>query len=361
MKYIVFSYNLLTLCRTLHYTNTMWGVENTVIIYSKLVTPLPEKIKNDYKIIYISGGKISEKRGFKLIFAGCSLARKVSNKISRLIGSDNQEYTIIIFRDNEVQEATIMEKISEGFPGRVHFNIMEEGSGIYAQYKIPIRYLKIKKLIYRMKKVSLYSLLNRTQGENLIIDKIICTNPEILMKRYNNREVLFEQMEDVFTKDLNLYMIDALAKKNDNQKTFDYVFLTQPFTDFRDDYDELLERHLKLLPVIFKTLSQRGKTLIKLHPREKLDYSVYTSENVSIVSEEIKDVPFECLMQMYGKPQMISMFSSVSCSINTNKPSIYLWSLFDIPGTEKLFSNEYYSSNNIITCSTIEDFERALV
>ena len=77
-------------------------------------------------------------------------------------------------------------------------------------------------------------------------------------------EVVEEVSEEKFAKS---------GKKSKKQYTF--VFLTQPFKDWADDYNELLIKHETLLPQIFKILSYYGKTIIKVHKREHYNYEHY--------------------------------------------------------------------------------------
>lgn len=63
MNRIVLTYNSLTLCRALRYTELVWGKDNTVILYMNLVNPIPQKIINDYNIINIETNHLDKKKG----------------------------------------------------------------------------------------------------------------------------------------------------------------------------------------------------------------------------------------------------------------------------------------------------------
>ena len=359
MKYIVFTYNILTLCRAIKYTEKQWGKENTKIIYTDLVSPLPEQFKKDYNITFLSSNNLDKLRGIHAIVESCQHAKSAWRLVDNFIKEDiEKKYTLVIFRDNEVQESTIIQKVKKRYKNQIEVWLIEEGSGLYALDKVPIRYRLLKKIIFNLFNVSLYSLKNLTQGMNPNVDKIICTDINDIISQ-KNKLAFKEKMIDIFTEDFNSYIVNSVIGDKYKESNFDYVFLTQPFTDFRANYNEVLQSHEDLLPLIFEVLSKRGKTLIKLHPREQYDYSQYAGENVILLDS--KDLPFECMMQMYSYPQMISMYSSASINIKTQKPSIYLFKLFNIPGTEKLFPTDYFTKNNIILCNNIEEFSKALL
>lgn len=360
MRYIFFCYNTLTLCRSIKYAKDVYGLDNSVIVYSNFVADIPKRIMDNFQVKYIESGLLTVKMtGLKLHVQSVIVTNKIWKAINNEF-SEDEDNILIVFRDNEVQETTFISRALKLHDKKVEAWLMEEGAGLYALNKVSVRYRNIKKIIYTIAGCSLESLAdNFTQGSNTHISKVICTKPsEYLIKRNN---VAAEQMIDVFTPEFNSYLIGYLGKlKESDISQYDYVFLTQPFYDFRDNYDRILEKHDTLLPLIFDILRKRGKTVIKLHPREQYDYSKFCENRVDMPDSFIQQLPFECLMQTFGNPQMISMFSSACINIETDKPSIFLGQLFEIPGAESLFDDDFYKANNIIPCKTIEEFERAL-
>lgn len=360
MRYIFFCYNTLTLCRSIKYARDVYGLNNSIIVYSNFVSDIPKRIVNDFHVKYIESGLLN------IQFKGLKLHVKsviVTNHVWKIINnelSENEDNVLIIFRDNEVQETTFISRVKKLSNKKVEIWLMEEGSGLYAFRRPEVRYRNLKKLIYTFARCSLESLAsNFTQGMNPHIKKVICTKPREFLNKRNN--VVAEQMIDVFTPEFNNYLLGISRQLGVGSSIkYDYVFLTQPFHDFRDNYDRLVETHEMLLPIVFDILRKRGKTVIKLHPREQYDYAKFCGNGVDIPDEFIQQLPFECLMQTFGNPQMISMFSSTCINIKANKPSIFLGQLFEIPGAESLFDDEFYKANNIIPCKTIEEFENAL-
>lgn len=360
MKYIFFCYNTLTLCRAIKYARDVYGLKNSTIVYSDFVSDIPKRILDDFHVKYIESDLLN------IRFKGLKLHIKsviVTNKIWKVINgelSEKENNVLIVFRDNEVQETTFISRINKLTKKKVEIWIMEEGSGLYAFRRAEVRYRNLKKFIYTFAGCSLESLAdNFTQGMNPQIQKVVCTKPrEFLIKRNN---VVVEQMIDIFTPEFNNYLFRLVGQQGiGNSIKYDYVFLTQPFHDFRENYKRLSEIHEVLLPIVFDILRKKGKTVIKLHPREQYDYFKFCGNGVDMPDRFIQQLPFECLMQTFGNPQMISMFSSACINIKTNKPSIFLGQLFKIPGAESLFDDEFYKANNIIPCKTIDEFEKAL-
>lgn len=364
MKYVVFSYNMLTLCRSLRYIDEVWGKENSTIIYADLVSPVPDAIKNDYDVVTIDTDSLeATKRGFSLIFGSCRCANKAWKILDRIVADANDEVTLVVFRDNQPQEATLIERFHKKYSDKGKIILIEEGSMIYAKKRVPIRYQMIKKIIYSLYGVSLYSLLPVPHGDHKYISKIICVNPDLYKKRNSlNRDVDVEKMINIFVESFNNYIIESVTgKKCEEFPKFDYVYLTQPYTDYREEYEKIMDISNDLLPKIFGILNEHGRTIIKPHPRESMDYSVYVNENVELVSEKEQFLPFECLMQLYGNPQQISMCSSVSISNKSDKQSIYTFRMFDIPNDESCYHENYFSDNNIVVCDNLTDFSNALL
>lgn len=360
MKYIFFCYNTLTLCRAIKYAKDVYGLDNSSIVYSNFVSDIPKRIVDDFHVRYIESGLLN------IRFKGLKLHVKsviVTNKIWKIINgelSENEDNVLIFFRDNEVQETTFISRVKKRTNKKVEIWLMEEGSGLYAFRRSKVRYRILKKFIYTLAGCSLESLTDDfTQGMNPRIKKVVCTKPREFLNKRNN--VVAEQMIDVFTPEFNTYLLGTSGQREDGNSTkYDYVFLTQPFHDFRDNYNRLVKTHELLLPIVFDILRKKGKTVIKLHPREQYDYTKFCGNGVDIPDGFVQQLPFECLMQTFGNPQMISMFSSACINIKANKPSIFLGQLFEIPGAESLFDDEFYKVNNIIPCKTIEEFKKAL-
>lgn len=360
MKYIVLTYNYLTLVRALKYINDVWGRENSVILYMNLVSKFPERIMLDYTAKEIKCKSLNAgKHGFSLLRLNIVNTRRTWKCVNQLLDSFDTEFVICLFKDNELLEATVIENAMSKFGYRCHIWLIEEGTGLYASTMIKPRFPFVKRFINHHFGLSNYGLKAIPQGMHPFLEKIICTKPELFKRKVNRENLEIEKMQEVFTDDLNDYFV-RLILQNKEKKNYDYVFLTQPFRDLKLDYDYLLNKHKKYLPLIFEILSNYGRVLIKLHPREHFDYKQYTNEKIDIVEGVENNIPFECLMSYYGNPQMISMYSSTSINIKSSKRSIFLGKLFDFPDMETLFPNEFYEENNIISCGNMVEFKNAV-
>ena len=359
-EYIVFCYNMLTLTRSIYYADNVWGRKHTHIYYSDVFSKLPPKIKKDYSISVISRDGLDKERGVRAIIDSCLWTRDLCEQIEKTT-SNYDDITLVIFRDNELQEASLIDHLKHRCKCSIQICLFEEGAGLYAKSKAPTRYRSIKRVIYSIFRLSKYSLLDRTQGLNENVNVVICNKPEeYLAKRTNDNGIIVEKMENVFTQELSEYITESIIENTVSTRKYDFVFLTQPFTNFRDDIESLNETYEVLLPKIFSILSQRGEVLIKLHPREEYNYSKFANEHIFVSTEQEKSVPFECLMTNYGYPQMVSMFSSVSFNISTTKPSIFLYKLFRIPHSASLFNEDDLAERNIIVCHSIEEFDEVI-
>lgn len=361
MKYIFFTYNLLTLCRAIRYTDSKYGKSNVKIVYSDFVSKLPVNLQRDYDIKYIESHTLNNGlRGIKLIINSSIITNKIWKTLDIYLSESCSDVALILFRDNELQETTWINRAVKKYGSRVHIWLMEEGAGLYASQRVEIRYKNLKRMVYAFMGVSCESLQNYTQGMNPKVEKVICTKPIEFLRKRSDLLINVEQMIDIFVPKFNDYIIGLVLGDNTNCKKYDFVFLTQPFHDFRNQYEELLETHKNLLPQVFDILRKKGKTVIKLHPREQYDYKQFTGNGVELPSGPEQQLPFECLMQLYGNPQMISMFSSVSINIQVEKPSIFLGELFGLPVIKELFDVDFYKENNIVSCKTLEEVEQYL-
>lgn len=359
MKYIFFCYNTLTLFRSMKYAKDIYGLSNSAIVYSNFVADIPPKIRTDFNIRYVESGLLNIRcKGLKLHVRSAI----VTNKIWKIIANEmieNEENRLIVFRDNEVQETTFIERSIKMHNKKIEIWLMEEGAGLYALKRDEVRFRFLKEIIYMVTGCSLKSLTkNYTQGMNPNVQCVICSRPNEFLNKRN--DVLTEKLIDVFTSEFNRYLMSVSSDYEICKVKYDYVFLTQPFHDYRDEYEKLMRIHENLLPQIFDILRKKGKTVIKLHPREQFDYAKFSGNGVDLPNKFVQQLPFECLIQAYGNPQMISMFSSTCINIKTDKPSVFLGQLFEIPGADALFDDTFYRVNNIILCKTIEEFEKAL-
>lgn len=350
MKYIVFAYNIYTLAHAIYYSEKVWGNDCTRIIYSDIATQIPEVIINDYNIKYIPANNVLLKKGIACSLSACKLTNSIWLILKQMIDCSQDEITLVVFRDNEVEEATLIDRCAREYGNRIQYWLISEGNGIYAISKERLRYKTIKKIIYKCFGVSLYSLENLPQGLNRNINRILCQKPDLIKDKVGD-QVQLEKVKNVFDNELNDYLVSTFS--GIKKQTYRYVYLTQPF-DFATD------EQLQTLQMIFKAMCAKGNVLVKLHPRDQRDYSQFAMDKLDILSSNAKFLPFECLINYFGYPQIVSMFSSACVGNYYGKPNIYVYKLFGLKEINHIFDDEFYKENHIINCDNLEQLKKVL-
>lgn len=360
MRYIFYTFSLLTFSKALRYQD-YYKTENSQIVYCDLVSAAPQKIIDDSSIIYIDAEKYRAKTsGLSGVIHGGKLAVKSAKTINGLIDKADDDITLIVFRDNEPQEATIIEKTFEKKSRDVHLWLIEEGSGLYVNKRQPIRKKWIKRVLYAFMGVSQYSLSTSPQGMNRNIEKIICAKPDNLpVEKANGKSI--EQQIEIFNDELSEKIVrlvtdDGIQLSN---SSYSFVFLTEPMDDFGVN-SPLFEKYRAFLERLGRCIKPYGKLVIKPHPRDKYDYGYLESEVINICNDELMTLPFECLYKYWGEPTVLSLYSSANANINSEKESYYLYKLVGIKLRDNGFSEQYLSSNHIIECNDFDDLERRL-
>ena len=206
--------------------------------------------------------------------------------------------------------------------------LMEEGLALYANANVSKKSFSIKKMMYSVVKflfgVPKYYLEYHPMGFNSAVDKIICSDPETLIHRGFSKNAELETIYNVFEEKHCKYLLDSLFKIDLGEKNFDFVFLTLPIYSRSKLEEEKYENFLKELISILK---KKGSVFIKKHPRDERNYDSFKDRNVEISENNIKHIPFECIWGAYGKPQILTLFSSAACISSSKKKSIFLYNL----------------------------------
>lgn len=358
MKYIVYSFNYPTLCRALRYIDTQWGKENTTLIFASLVSPLPDAIKKEYNVLTVDGYDRSRIHGLKGFLADCLICRNSWKQLKHSMAGLS-EVTLIVFRDNEPQEATLIEQVYRHFPNvRIHLWIIEEGFGLYATKRDPIKALKTKKLLYRLAGISLYALADQPQGMNPRIEKAICNQPDLVSAKFG--KTIVEQQIPIFIPEFNKRFAEyVLDTQGQAPQVFDFVFLTTPIEDTFGNSTKHAKIYAQFLEKLVSTTATKGTLLIKSHPRDGHDYSRYANSKVKVCTSLENKIPFECLNSYYGNPQIITVFSSVSLYATNEKPVIFVNNLLGISSDVAQILNQK-SEQAVISCNSFYDLSSAL-
>lgn len=361
MKYIVYTYNYLTLCKAETYSRKIWGRENTYYIHSDGVANLPSGFVDSHNCRVVSvfpsiatdnSNTIRQLKNEKRIVG------EMIQYITDLIIDVTERFYVVVFRDNQIRETTMVETIKKKYENVV-FVLIEEGLSIYSirpSFKTGIRH-HIKRLIYTYLGLSTYPLYNYPHGYNPYIEKIICSQPEELIKRGCNNHCVIEKEINVFDSDNSAYLINHVLRLSFVKRKIKFVFLTQPlfpslFLNYDDKYDSMI---MQMINVV----GNYGNILIKSHPRDQWDYSRYAGPSCIVASQEENSIPFECLYRYLDNPRTITLYSSAALIGKETKP-IFLYDIFSGFIRKDILSDEFIKANSIIRCKSIEELESVI-
>lgn len=361
MKYIVFAFNYPTLCRALRYIDEAWGKQNTLIIYVSMVAELPRFIECEYNVKHIRGNICRKHGGVLGIMANIFISHR-SWHVLKKVADRLEEFIFVVFRDNEMQEATLIENAKKRYQERMHIWLIEEGTGLYATKRAAIDKIEIKRLVYKMMKISDYALTTHPQGMHDAIEKVICLHPEAIAEKYKENSIAIEKQIDVFVPNFNKKFAEYVLGKCTEQQKYDYVFLTMPISDLtQQEFAGSYQEYDKFLKKFIALACEYGTLLIKSHPRDSYDYSKYiVNERVKVCSATENSIPYECLAEYYGHPRMITFSSSACINGLGRKSSIYVSKLLEKSNFGDKFTKEYYIENNIEMCQSFEELRMML-
>ncbi len=359
MRYIAITYNYLTLGKALVYAKNVWGCENTQIIFLPTVSDLNTDSFKELDIIKVGLPKIFHHYGFiSDIRQSISLAKNIVSLIDKLIENHfDDDFTFIVFKDSEIRNCCVINSLKKKYRNS-HIILMEEGMALYSLPRTTSISVKsiIRSSLMLLCGVPKYFIENHPMGCNPAINRIICSNPDALKKRGVSKNAVLEKEIDVFSRENCDYLLKNLFKINFKEHIFDYVFLTQPIYPRSKVADAEYDKFLKEL---FSVLTKNGSVLIKRHPRDKWDYSSYKNENVEISENNVSHIPFECIMGVYGRPQMLTLFSSAAFNSLSNKKSIFLYKL--LPGSLRAQIDEQLIKNsNSVICESFSELSTLL-
>lgn len=356
MRYYFYTINYATLFRAICYEEQVYGKENSFIFYADIVSELSDEIKKEYRIKLIPSEIYRNKtNGLQGVINGAKVALQSYEYIVEEM-KDFEEVTLFIFRDNEPQEATLIERLKKKYGNLIHIVLVEEGSGIYASGRPPIRKKIIKRMIYNIMGISAYALKNNPQGMNAHLEKIICKNPNAMPQ--NKKSIEIEQQINIFSKEFSTKIL-KIMNCDLAYDDFAYIFLGEPMTDFGIN-SPLVERYVEFIQQLIDSISPYGKLLIKPHPREKFDYSAFNSYHVNVLDEEFKRIPVECILACCENIVVLSLYSSANANLSNGKTSYYLYKLMEIKEMDGGFSNKYLSDNKIEVCNDFCHLNRML-
>lgn len=354
-KYIVITFNSLTLAKACYYCDNTWGIKNTQILHIPSVIDLPQSIVERYNAKLLPYQKRWSKFPFFAVVSDIKGIKNVWNAVRKEFADHNCQYNFVVFKDNEPRESTIIEKAKKNLRQRVSVILIEEGCGIYNDASHKVRYQKLWFLLYRVFGISQYCTKGLPQGVNPLVDEVICENTESFVKKQKKycSQAKVTQQEAVFNCETNQKLLQLFCPEvlDNLPKKIDFVFLTMPWSDIQTQIS--VNQYKTFLTKLFEKLGRYGKVLVKLHPRDKFDYSEYTSKNV-ILCPQLDKLPFELLYFCLDMPTLVAISSSC-CTCAKEKISYYLYKALFSNAKNTDISNDYCITNNIKMCSTIDE------
>lgn len=366
MKYFAYTYNYITLHKAIVYGVQRWGSDNTFIIYSSFVSSPPKGLLLGKYNNYIIGSAHQEGNSIinklptvSTVAEEKRLVAEILKYIKKIEPDTTERICLVVFRDTILREALLIGEIKRKYKN-AEITLIEEGLALYAKHNPPNKSLKnlIRKVIYKMTNVPVWTLSNLPFGNNLLVDRIICAHPQLLKEMLLNRNVVLEQEVDMYSKENCDRFLREVLMENVSDENFNFVFLSQPLFPVKDEkknekYRDFLRRFLELL-------STHGTVMIKKHPRDTYDYSMYLSDRVVMCPEAFSKCAYEFLSAYYNHPQPITLYSSAAINVNTEKPIIFLYDFFPEIIDANLFTEQFIKDNKIIRCKTFDEIEKNL-
>ncbi|MFW6015949.1 MAG: hypothetical protein ACOCRK_05890 [bacterium] len=354
MKVIFICYNYLTLYKAMFLIKNRYKKYSCTIIYREIVAKAPvgiNKICNVFIIKKSIGGiyhaMVSLFPRLRNFIEKAMIAKRTCEILKKEIKKD-KDNILVVFKDNEMIEATIIKYFVKNTNNKRKVILVEEGIGLYNNSNKKEENRLVYKILYKLFGLSKYSLQNFSQGYHPFIDKIICGNPDLFREKKKRRNIPIEKEINVFNKTDCIYFIKKIVKispaKISRYFSSKYVYVTQPLSK-----DGIIDKEQELVfeKDIINLFLNKDKLLIKKHPRDDKKYNSFIEKGAQIFDQNYSAVPFECLYFAMKNPIIITVHSSVYKNIldvNNNAPVILLYRLI----VDYIEKNKTYKINQEI-------------
>lgn len=335
MKAIFICYNYLTLYKALYTIKHNYKDNETIIIFRETVSPIPKNLKTYTKVYNINKSKMFSNK----IIDKLRIIKKTVEIIKKeTVNIDNIDF--IVFKDNELIESTLIEKVKKLDIKSKKILLIEEGLGIYEkEAKQEKRNLKI---LLKNKVLNFfdYHIYDKPQGYNPLVDEIICSDDKLLKKIKGELNLNIFKHSNMFSQEeVMFFVVNILGYELsifEKYKNYEVVFLSQPLKEIG-----ITDRENKR---IFSVLSLKP-CLIKRHPRESDELYVSSNKNIVELDNKLNEIPFECLYTMFNSPIVITYFSSSYKNILMNHSNAKVISLYKLLNNQRVNNN---MKNNVI-------------
>ena len=359
MKYnnIFVCHNLTTVYKAFQFIKDM-AEDSCLVLYLDYSVKIPKDILDSLPIRTIESGSNS----------GNWLKRTLNtavykSKTCKIINENtNHNSALYVFLDNVLLMTSIIESYKKKHKSSTIY-LIEEGAGLYTKKDASKPYrdrgIGIKKLIYTIIGLSTYSIERKKQGENPLVDCIVCSD----INKYKRTGKLHNQtlieFKEEYSKEKCLEIItmlpDCYRELVNKLKKYNYIFISEPIYDIvgKSIGKELLEK-------IMRCLGNHGTVLYKAHPRDTEDYSFLCSNSVQLLPDELKQIPFEWLSPFFSDSQMVTFHSSVVLNIKTNHKPIMLYKLLENEYISSIVENSDYNWDEIVTYENMKELEHGI-
>lgn len=362
MENFFFCYNYLTLSKAMYYIDNKLMDDSNTIVYLESVLPFPSAVKKEYNVMCMEG--FLEKKSFesnhfeslqsliKSIRRG-RLFMKYADFVTKTVidTAKKCECTLYYFSDNGIAEI-ILDRVFEAVktPDRLKCILIEEGLALYSTNGSVDR--SIKYYIKRLLGIKRCILNPQLMGMNKHLSEVWCSDPEGFMKKRNDIMVIREDY--IFTPEHSKKLMRLFSSTESLELPDDirFIFVTQPLT-----YTDEMKKTFKM---VMDVLSSYGKILIKKHPRDKFDYSIFENENVLVSSNQLQRIPFECIYNNFDDIILLTYYSSAAIVPNANHKPIFLYKLFCPAETVEMINNFEINWNDLLVCNSIDNLNNII-
>lgn len=371
MKVCFLCYNYLTLAKALYYIREKYNDCECLIVYRESVAPFPQIRECGIRIEIVRWIKKQEYCKKNIIV---SLINKFVDKLRINLRIYKEIYKIvdfidvkdsnimITFNDTNSADATIMKIIKKRYSLFCKIILIEEGTAIYDD-EVPFKnsYRIANSLINALMGLSIDEYKGIPHGLNPAIDKIICSEPEIIKLKRPKTKAIIEKQENIFTYEFSEFFIGLIMKeKLEIIKQYTrcrIVLLTQPLVG---TYGLTYEAYEKAVLEIISILTENNCVLIKKHPLDNLNYCFALSYRVIVCDKDIAKMPFEALFQLLNKPLLVTFYSSSALCEGRLVPSIFAYKILGSSSLNEHIDNLLIERTDIIKIENLDDLRSTI-
>ncbi|HPJ81988.1 MAG TPA: polysialyltransferase family glycosyltransferase [Saccharofermentans sp.] len=284
---------------------------SSILIWRNTIFELPKNIGaiwDDVVQIDLASGSKSGSSGV------CGSLKRIT-RIRRIIKDTLFSCTcfrtssaLLVFKDNGLYDTEVIRLFKRLRNGKVV--LIEEGIGLYQSQTRTNSIKQVAQVLLGVPRQA-----HRTQGENDLVDIVICAKPDLLQSHKKRGKIILKR-SNLFSEVLvKAYVRDFLGLAQIPDEKADFLYFGQPLSEdgILKDYEEI--EHIS----DFITSLDPGTDIkVKLHPRErssKYESIIEKHRNVSFLDSRLQSMPAEVVFKLLGSPVVVTPFSSAAVNI----------------------------------------------